>query len=141
MAAFGTQEWLDDFESRINASAAYREAAKTWEGEIAYVFEAEPDRSWPETTHAVLDLWHGTCRRAWIASEEEAGAAPFVIRAPYSRWKQVLQRELDPIKGMMQGKLRLKGDLPTVVRYVQAANELVKLATEVPTEFPDETRG
>jgi putative sterol carrier protein len=39
---------------------------------------------------------------------------------------------------MMQGKLKLKGDLPTIVRYVKAADELVKCATRVPTEFLDE---
>ena len=38
----------------------------------------------------------------------------------------------------MQGKLRVRGDLPTIVRYVQAANELVHLTSRVPTEFQDE---
>ena len=58
--------------------------------------------------------------------------------APYTRWKEVIKKELDPVKGMMQGKLKLKGDLPTIVRYVKAANELVNLAQTVPTEFADE---
>jgi putative sterol carrier protein len=138
MAAFGTREWLELFQEKVNASEAYRAAAATWEGEVAFVFESEPDRGWPVTVHALLDLWHGECRKARIVSEPEAEAAPFVIRAPFTRWKQVLERDLDPIKGMMQGKLRLRGDLPTIVRYVKAANELVNLATEVPTEFPDE---
>ena len=40
----------------------------------------------------------------------------------------MLRRELEPIKGMMQGKLRLKGDLPTMVRQVKAAQELVNSA-------------
>jgi putative sterol carrier protein len=61
-----------------------------------------------------------------------------VIRAPYSRWKDVLRGDLDPVKGMMQGKLRVQGDLPTIVRYVRAANELVRLTGTVETEFPDE---
>ena len=30
------------------------------------------------------------------------------------------------------------GDLPTIVKYMQAAKELVKLASEMPTEFADE---
>ena len=60
------------------------------------------------------------------------------LTAPYSRWKDVVQGELDPIKGMMQGKLRVRGDLPTIVRYVQAANELVRLTGRIDTQFPDE---
>jgi hypothetical protein len=36
---------------------------------------------------------------------------------------------------MMQGKLKVRGDLPNIVRHVRAANELVHLTTRVPTEF------
>jgi hypothetical protein len=39
---------------------------------------------------------------------------------------------------MMQGKLKVRGDLPTIVRQVRAATELVRLTGLVPTEFPDE---
>jgi putative sterol carrier protein len=138
MVAFGTQEWLDEYRARINASASYREAAATWEGELAFGFDAEPDHNWPDTRYAVMDLWHGECRNAREADQAEADAAPFLISAPYSRWKQVVRGELDPIKGMMQGKLKLRGDLPTIVRYVKASNELVNLASAIPTEFPDE---
>jgi putative sterol carrier protein len=61
-----------------------------------------------------------------------------VIRAPYSRWKEVVTGELDPIKGMMQGKLKVQGDLPTIVREVRSASELVELTQRIPTEFPGE---
>ena len=71
-------------------------------------------------------------------TQAEGEKARFIIRAPYSRWKEVIKKELDPVKGMMQGKLKLKGDLPTIVRYVKASNILVDLAGEVPTEFVDE---
>lgn len=137
MVQFATQEWLDEYRRRINASPAYREAAKTWEGTVAYLFEAEDGR-FPRTRCAVMDLWHGECRTARMAEEGEAAGAPFLIRAPYTRWKQVVRRELDPVKGLMQGLLRLKGDLPTIVRHVRASNHLVTIAAEIPTEFPDE---
>jgi putative sterol carrier protein len=136
---FPSKEWLDVYVERINGSAEYREAAATWEGDISYVFEAEPDKGVSEEIWAWLDLWHGECRGArYAVPPEEGEKAKFIIRAPYSRWKEVIKRELDPVKGMMQGKLKLKGDLPTIVRYVKAANELVNLAGSVPTEFVDE---
>ena len=61
-----------------------------------------------------------------------------MIAAPYTRWKDVLHGDLDPVKGMMQGKLKVRGDLPTIIRYVRAANELVRLTGQVDTTFPDE---
>jgi putative sterol carrier protein len=138
MPVFPSEEWLEEYVRRINDSKEYREAAATWEGDICYVFEAEPDKGVPEELWAWLDLWHGECRDGKLVSAEEGGKAKFIIRAPYSRWKEVIRKELDPVKGMMQGKLKLRGDLPTIVRHVKAANELVNLAQTVPTEFADE---
>jgi putative sterol carrier protein len=136
---FPSKEWLDVYVERINGSSEFREAAATWEGDISYVFEAEPDKGVHEEIWAWLDLWHGECRDARYAIPPDEGEkAKFIIRAPYSRWKEVIKKDLDPVKGMMQGKLKLKGDLPTIVRYVKAANELVNLAGSVPTEFVDE---
>lgn len=138
MAIFPSDEWLRIYQDRINGSAEYREAAATWEGAIAFVFEAEPDRGVPEDLWAWLDLWHGECREARMVTPEEGRGAPYVIRAPYTRWKEVLAGNLDPVRGMMQGKLRLQGDLPTIIRHVRAANELVHLTSTVPTGFLDE---
>jgi putative sterol carrier protein len=138
MPVFPGEEWLTEYVERINSSPAYKEAAATWEGDVAYVIEAEPDKGVTQEVWAWLDLWHGECREGKIVSAQEGDRARFVIRAPYSRWKEVIKKELDPVKGMMQGKLKLKGDLPTIVRYVKAANELVSLAQTVDTEFPDE---
>jgi putative sterol carrier protein len=138
MALFPSDAWLQTYRERINASSEYADAASTWEGDIAFLFEAEPDRNVPKDLWGWLDLWHGECRVARMVSAEEGRAASFVIAAPYSRWKQVLAGELDPVKGMMQGKLKLDGDLPTIIRYVRAANQLVLLTMSVPTEYLDD---
>lgn len=139
MSVFPSEEWLSAYVEQINASKEYEEAAATWEGDLSYVFEREPDKGVPEDVWVWIDLWHGKCRGARFGvTSDEGEKAKFTIRAPYSRWKEVIRRELDPIKGMMQGKLKLKGDLPTIVRYVKAANELVNIAASVPTEFVDE---
>jgi putative sterol carrier protein len=136
---FPSEEWTMIYVDRIKDSADYKEAAATWEGDISFVFEAEPDKGVPQDLWAWFDLWHGDCREwKYGITQEEGEKAKFIIRAPYSRWKEVIKRELDPVKGMMQGKLKLKGDLPTIVRYVKAANELVNLAASVPTQFIDE---
>jgi putative sterol carrier protein len=138
MALFPSDGWLATYRERINGSAEYRDAASTWEGDVAFLFEAEPDRNVPEDLWAWLDLCHGECRAARMVPAEEGRAAEYVISAPYSRWKQVLAGELDPVKGMMQGKLKLDGDLPTIIKYVRAANQLVLLTMSVPTRYLDD---
>ena len=139
MPVFPSEEWLTEYVERINASKEYQEAAATWEGDLAYVFEREPDKGVADDVWVWVDLWHGACRGSRYGIDATEGEkSRFIIRAPYSRWKEVIRKELDPVKGMMQGKLKLKGDLPTIVRYVKAANELVNIASSVETTFVDE---
>jgi putative sterol carrier protein len=138
MPTFPTDPWFHDLIDQINASDAYRAAASDWEGDIAFLVEAEPDHGMPEDVWGLLDLWHGACRGGGVVDAREGEKAAYVIRAPYSRWKEVVQGDLDPVRAMMQGKLRVRGDLPTIVRYVDAANELVHLTGRVDTVFPDE---
>ena len=141
MPLFPSEEWLAEYVEVINASPEYADAAATWEGDVVFVYEKEPDKNVPEDLYAWLDLWHGKCRSAAKLEgpdDPKAQAAKFTISAPYSRWKSVVKKELDPVKGMMQGKIKLKGDLPTIVRYVKASNVLVDLTGKVDTQFPDE---
>jgi putative sterol carrier protein len=135
VALFPSEEWITLYRDLINASQEYREAGRTWEGDIAFVFEAEPDRGVAKDLVAWLDLRHGTCHGARMIEPEDGARAEYEIRAPYSRWREVVLGDLDPVKGMMQGKLKVRGDLPNIVRHVRAANELVHLTTQVPTEF------
>ncbi len=138
MPEFPTQPWFDAFVAEVNASEEYRVAAADWEGDIAFLVEAEPDKNMPADVWGYLDLWHGACRSGGVVERQDGERAAYVIAAPYTRWKDVVQGDLDPVKGMMQGKLKVRGDLPTIIRYVRAANELVRLTGEVDTTFPDE---
>ena len=131
-------EFATAFKDEINKSSVYRQAGKGWKWTVGLVVEAAPDQKFPEAKCVYMDLNEGEARDIKIVSADEAGKCDFVISAPYSRWKQVMQKELDPTKGMMQGKLKLKGDLPTIVRYTRASQEMTECTTRIPVEFPDE---
>jgi putative sterol carrier protein len=135
---FPSKEWISAYKDAINGNPAYRTAAADWTyGVVALICKAQPP-ALGQDTGIWLDLEKGVCRDAKLVTVEEAMKAPFCITGEYARWKQVLKKELDPIKGMMQGKLKLKGDLPTIVRAVKAAEELVNSGGHVDTRFLDE---
>ena len=132
-------EWATQFKDEINKSSIYKSAAKGWKWTVGLVVEAEPDKNFPESRGIVMDLFDGEARDVRIGSADEARSCDFVISGTYSRWKQVSTNELDATKGMLQGKLALKkGDLPTVVRYTKASQEMTECTTRVPVEWPDE---
>jgi len=61
--------------------------------------------------------------------------AEFVYESPYSNWKKLIKGEIDPIKGLLTRKFKLKGNVMKVMRVTKAAKELVATASKVPTEF------
>jgi putative sterol carrier protein len=135
---FPSEEWVRLYKDAINNNPEYRTGAADWTaGVVALVCKALPPQL-PEAVGIWLDLDRGVCHDAKIVTVEEAAKAPFCITGEYARWKQVIKKELDPIKGMMQGKLKLKGDMATIIRAVKASQELVESCTKVPTKFLDE---
>jgi putative sterol carrier protein len=133
-----SDEWATQFKDEVNKSSAYRAAAKGWKWTVGLVIEAEPDKNVPESIGIVMDLFEGDARDIHVGSAAEAQQCNFVITAPYSRWKEVATKKLDATKGMLQGRLKLKGDLPTIVRYTKASQELTEATTRVAVEWPDE---
>ena len=103
------------------------------------VVSADPSIGIGEDMAMWLDVNQGVCRACRLVSRQEADGAAFVLVAPYSRWKEVIRKELDPTKGMMQNKLKLtKGHMPTMVKFVTSNKELVESTTRIPTQFVDE---
>jgi putative sterol carrier protein len=136
---FPSDEWAQAFRAEVNKSAVYRQAAAAWTfGPVALVVRKDPAIGLADDTAMWLDLDRGECKAARVVGSAEAAKAPFCITGEYARWKSVMKRELDPIKGMMQKKLELKGQMTTIVRFVNASKELVEAATRVPTQFLDE---
>ena len=135
---FPSDEWVRLYKDAINGNPGYRTGAADWaQGAVALVCKALPPHL-PKDVGIWLDIHQGLCRNASLVTLEEAQKAPFCITAEYSHWKQIIRKELDPIKSMMQGKLKLKGDLATVVRFAKASRELIDSAAMVEASFLDE---
>jgi len=137
---FPSEAWVAAYKDAINANPDYAKAGKDWtHGAVAMIVKAEPSLGLEEDLAMVLDVHEGRCRECRLTRATEAEAtAPFVVVATYAQWKQVIRKEIDPTKALMQGRLKLtKGHLPTMVKYVNASKQLVESTTRVPTKFRD----
>jgi putative sterol carrier protein len=132
---FPSPEWVSRYKEELNAGP-WKESGKGWTyGPISLVIKKDEKIGIKEDIYLWLDIDRGVCREAKIVSKEDGEKAPFVIYGDYERWKQIINGELEPIKALAQGKLQLKGNLATIVKFVKAAEDMVKTAQKVPTEF------
>jgi putative sterol carrier protein len=135
---FPSEAWASAFRDAINANPRYAETGKDWtHGAVALVVRAEPAIGIERDMAIVVDAHEGKCRAATYGDAEPARAeAPFVIEGLYDRWASLIREGHDPIKALMQGKLKMtKGHLPTLIRFVESSKAMLASAQSVPTEF------
>jgi putative sterol carrier protein len=126
-----SQEWADAFAAVLNHNTVYQEASRSWEeGSIALVLDTTAQAVW-------LDLLHGRCLEARAVDAAQAHTlATFVIAADEATWKEVLAGHMQPLMGIMRGRLKLaKGSMARLMPYTRAATELVKSAQHIAAEF------
>ncbi|MBU0702397.1 MAG: SCP2 sterol-binding domain-containing protein [Chloroflexi bacterium] len=130
---FPSDEWIKELSGKLNESEAYERSAKDWEGD--FIFIVEPDDAYDGTAYLFLGLYHGKSPDAAMVESEEEREAEYVLRAPFSNWRKVIEGELEPIQGMMTRKLKLAGNMMKIMRYPKAAKEIVSCCALVPTDF------
>ena len=130
---FPSDEWIKELSRQLNASETYEKSAKDWEGD--FVFIVEPDDAYDGTAYLYLGLYHGKSPDAAMVASKDEREIEFVLRAPFSAWRKVIEGKLDPIQGMMTRKLKLQGNMMKVMRYPKAAKEIVSCCALVPTEW------
>ncbi|HHQ48420.1 MAG TPA: Fis family transcriptional regulator [Acidobacteria bacterium] len=134
-----TDDWARAWCEQINANEEYAKAAKRWEGAIVLLMAADEDYGIPEQRAVIADLWHGECRGGKVAGESDLEEAPYIIGADPAIWSKILSGDLDPIVGLVGGKLKLeRGKLFKLLPYAKAAKEMVESAKAVDTSFPPE---
>lgn len=137
---FPSAEWTEALKHALNNDPAYREVARPWTfGSVAMIVRCDPCYGVDQDVGIIIDVHRGECRGAhFVEGVSDPEDAEFVIAGTYKRWREVIEGRLDPIKAMMEGKLRLsRGHMPTIIRFVEPSRMLVAAASKVPTWFTD----
>jgi ribonucleoside-diphosphate reductase beta chain len=129
-------EWAAAWQASINEDPAYRDAGRKWVG--AVVLKAWADEGPTSASRSMLaDLSAGCCREARVATPGDEARARIAIGAPWSIWAEVLAGELDPIMGLMRGRLTLeKGSLVSLVPHARGARALLAAAARLEAAIP-----
>ena len=131
--------WATEYCQALNNSPEYEDSAKGWgidfEGGMLMVMtksgEIEDDIS------SFLDLKDGKCLGITIlAPGEEPPREPILkLIGSFLVWKQLTLKELDPIQSLMQGLLKLEGDMNLALKYAKAAMGLANVVEKTDTSF------
>jgi len=135
---FGTKAWADALREELNRSSEYRNAAARWgvdrNGNLLFAFEA--DAALPQPLYLFLELAGGRCNRAEFTGGPSHPEAGFTLRAPFTLWREILERRTMAAAAILTGKMRVDGDKLALLKHAGASRALIHCTASVPTEFP-----
>lgn len=135
---FGTPAWAAALQDAVNRSSEYRNAAARWgvewNGNLLFAFEA--DAALAKPLHLFLALAGGRCERAEFTAGPSHPEAGFALRAPFSLWREILERRTLAAAAIPTGRMRVEGDKLALLRHAGANRALIHVVASVPTVFP-----
>ncbi len=126
---FPSAEWAAAFQKALNENAAYAEAAQAWVGDILLL--VRPSDAAQPAPGVLLDLANGQCRSATYEPDARSVAAEFVYEGTAENWQRLVRHEVDPVKAILDGTFKVRGNLAKLMRFTRAAKELVETAANV----------
>lgn len=137
MPTFAASDWTSDLATALDGSAAVRTASVSWVfGPLVLVVDADQELGF-EATAIRLDLHEGSSRGVRTIPARDASRSPFVFTASLARWRSIFASELSLVDAVLDSRVRLAGDLPTIARHRDLLDAVAAAAGSVDTAWPE----
>lgn len=125
------EAWAKEYCQALNDSSEYEEAAKGWGVDFdgAMLMSMTKSGEIEDDIAAFMDLKDGKCLGITIIppGNKPPREPTMTLTAKFLIWRKLAFKEIDPIQSLMQGVLKLEGDMSLALRYAKAALELANV--------------
>lgn len=136
-ATFASSDWTDLLLAALRSSREVGDSGVSWvHGPLLLVIDAAGEAGLAGPVAVGIDVHAGEVRDVRPVDQPRVELWPFAIGGPYARWKDILDGRLNVIDAMMQSRLRVRGDLPTLHRHRQLLDAILDVVGSVPTTWP-----
>lgn len=140
-APFASQEWATSFAGLLREDARVRTESMTWVfGPLVLVTDPDAEHGFDGAALRV-DLHEGDVRGISLVELDDEQRVPFAIGGSLARWKAMFGGQLAIVDGVLESKLRVRGDLPTLVRHRALLEAITRVGATVETVWQDEAVG
>lgn len=128
-AKFPSQEWMEATKEKFNTDEQYAHIARNWEGDLRVILDA--DDKLLEPIWLYWDLWHGTCREAYIEDQTSTKTPALILKAPYKNVLKVLSGEMGVMQALMTRIVSVRGSMVLIMRNVPTVLDFVRCCQEI----------
>ncbi len=130
----GNDKYLELFKKNLNQDEKYMNLAASVNDSYTLVLQAEPDKGVGENMVVGFEIKEGRMTDIWTGERETS----FILSAPYRVWVDILLGKISANRAFITRKLKIKGNMPRLLKTAKATDRLVEILREMPTEFHGE---
>lgn len=137
MARFPSKEWCEEAVRLVNADPESVLAGKGWKGDFGLVIDAERGTlPRPFVIHCNPVDGKITGFQVLPDPDDLDELEPvYLIRAPYSIWRDLLLGTLDPIEALMKRRIQVRGDIQPLIERMKYKGIADRVFSQIQTEF------
>jgi len=136
MARFPSIEWGEALKDVINSDPEIQKAGKDFEADAVLVIE--PAGAYKQRFLVYVKGRDGRVEEIKEVKDPSEVPAKFVFTSDYLTWKSIMKGETDPMKMLLTGKVKVKGDMKELLKRAKDQQLMMKALSKVKTEFADE---
>ena len=125
MATFGTIEVYEQMAKLLNDDEQWAELGKPISYSMVYAYREPVDRVF------YVRFEEGQVTDVRELASAEAEPADFVLTADPDVWRGVLEKRIKPAMALTTGKIKIKGNLATLMKHMKAFSHVLDVMTEV----------
>ncbi len=126
-----SEEWAVALKEKINLNLQYKKLSADWKFPLIFMMKEDAG-----VKSIFLDLYEGECKTTRIASQQDFEKAEYVMSASKETWRKILDKSLDTVSAITMRRLEVtKGNLFSLLKYVNSSKELIESAVLIETEF------
>ena len=129
-----SDQWFEKFREKINSNQDYERYAADWEGDIVISIRGNNQSHFlrsGENRNIILELFHGKCNSVIFPSSVDRKKMPYILDGTATTWENVLSGKTNVVTAMLRGEITVTGDVRKLMKYVNAAQELVRSAGKI----------
>ncbi|MHA2602044.1 MAG: SCP2 sterol-binding domain-containing protein [Candidatus Thorarchaeota archaeon SMTZ1-83] len=130
----GSDEYLESFKKSLNEDEDYAKLASSVVDSYTLVLQAEPDKGVDDTLVVGFEIKEGRMTDIWLGERETS----YILSAPYRVWVDILLGNIGANRAFITRKLKIKGNMPRLLKTAKATDRLVEILREMPTRFHGE---
>ena len=126
-----SEAYRAEFMKRLNGDEKYEKLAKKVDDSYTLILQAEPGKGVSETLVIGFTIRHGKMTDIWRGERKTS----FILSAPYRAWVDILLGKIGANRAFITRKLKIKGNMPRLLRTAKATDRLVQVLQGIPTKL------